>query len=48
LIGIAVGIPEIKGKEPKTYQYKINLIKLREIEGFDSSVEDEIDNTIED
>lgn len=46
LIGISVGIPAIKGKEPKQYQYKINLIKYRELAGLDEP--DETDDTIED
>ena len=46
LVGISVGIPAIKGQAPKQYQYKINLIKYREIEGLDAP--DEIDDTIED
>lgn len=46
LIGISVGIPAIKGREPKQYQYKINLIKYRELEGLDAP--DETDDTIED
>ena len=46
LIGISVGIPSIKGREPKQYQYKINLIKYRELEGLDAP--DETDDTIED
>lgn len=46
LVGISVGIPAIKGRAPKQYQYKINLIKYRELEGLDAP--DEIDDTIED
>lgn len=46
LIGISVGIPAIKGRAPKQYQYKINLIKYRELEGLD--IPDETDDTIED
>ncbi len=46
LIGISVGIPAIKGREPKQYQYKINLIKYRELEGLTEP--DETDDTIED
>lgn len=46
LIGISVGIPAVKGKEPKQYQYKINLIKYRELVGLDEP--DESDDTIED
>lgn len=45
LIGISVGIPAIKGRAPKQYQYKINLIKYRELEGLDAP--DETDDTIE-
>lgn len=46
LIGISVGIPAVKGKEPKQYQYKINLVKYRELAGLDEP--DEADDTIED
>lgn len=44
LIGVSIGIPSIKGKEPLKYQYKINLVKYREIFGLDEP--DEIDDTI--
>lgn len=47
LIGVSVGIPAVKGKEPKQYQYKVNLIKYREIVGLYDEPE-EIDDTIED
>ena len=46
LIGVSVGIPAIKGHEPKRYQYKINLVKYRELAGLDEP--DETDDTIED
>ena len=46
LIGISIGIPAIKGQAPLKYQYKINLIKYREIVGLDEP--DEVDDTIED
>lgn len=48
LIGISVGIPAIRGRKPKQYQYKINLIKYRELVGFDANEPDETDETIED
>ena len=48
LIGISVGIPAIKGRELKRYQYKINLVKYRELMGLDESEPDETDDTIED
>lgn len=48
LIGISVGMPRIQGKEPKQYQYKINLVKYREIMGFDNDSDIESDETIED
>lgn len=48
LIGVSVGIPAIKGRESKQYQYKINLVKYREIMGLDETEPDEIDDTIED
>ena len=47
LIGISVGIPAIRGKKPEMYQYKINLIKYRELVGIDDEP-DEVDETIED
>ncbi len=47
LIGISVGIPAIRGREPKQYQYKINLIKYRELVGLEDCP-DETDETIED
>ena len=47
LIGVSVGIPAIRGREPKQYQYKINLIKYRELVGLDDGP-DETDETIED
>ena len=46
LIGISVGIPEIKGRASQEYQYKINLVKYRELVGMDEP--EEIDDTIED
>lgn len=48
LIGLSVGMPRIKGKEPKQYQYKINIVKYREIMGFDDDLDTETDETIED
>ncbi len=48
LIGLSVGIPAIKGRKPKQYQYKINLVKYRELMGFDENEPDETDETIED
>ena len=47
LIGISVGIPAIRGRVPKQYQYKINLIKYRELVGLDD-IPEETDETIED
>ena len=44
LIGISVGIPWLRGQMPKTYQYKINLVKYRELFGMDEP--EEIDETI--
>lgn len=46
LIGISVGVPRILGQEPKQYQYKINIIKYRELMGIDEA--DETDESIED
>lgn len=46
LIGISVGIPRIKGKETVAYQYKINLVKYREIYELDADAPDEVDDTI--
>lgn len=48
LIGLSVGVPRIPGREPKQYQYKINIVKYREIMGFDIEAENESDETIED
>ena len=48
MIGLSVGIPRIKGKEPKQYQYKINIVKYRELMGFDNDADSESDETIED
>ncbi len=31
LIGLSIGIPRIGGKQPITYQYRINTIKWREL-----------------
>lgn len=44
LIGISVGIPWIKGKEPKSYQYVINIVKYREL--FEMDGPEEVDETI--
>ena len=46
LIGISVGIPSIPGQEAKQFQYKINLIKYRELVGLNEP--EETDETIED
>jgi len=46
LIGISVGVPRIKGKEPKSYQYKINIVKYRELMGLNG--DEETDESIED
>ena len=48
MIGLSVGIPRIKGKEPKRYQYKINIVKYRELVGFENDADCERDDTIED
>ena len=48
LIGLSVGVPRILGKDPKQYQYKINIVKYRELMGFGNDVENEVDETIED
>ncbi len=45
LIGISVGIPQISGEAPKSYEYQINIIKYRELFGVDE--EEEVDETIE-
>ena len=39
LIGLSVGVPRIAGREPKQYQYKINIVKYRELLEFDNSDE---------
>jgi hypothetical protein len=48
LIGLSVGIPRIKGREPKQYQYKINIVKYRELMGFEDGADAEADESIED
>ena len=48
LIGVSVGIPAVKGRAAKVYQYKINLVKYRELMGIDENEPDETDDTIED
>jgi hypothetical protein len=48
MIGLSVGVPRIPGRETKQYQYKINIVKYREIMGFDIDAENESDETIED
>lgn len=48
MIGLSVGVPRIPGRETKQYQYKINIVKYREIMGFDIDAENEFDETIED
>ena len=47
LIGISVGIPRIPGVEIKQYQYKINLVKYRELEGLDVTDDEEDDTLLE-
>lgn len=46
VIGLSLGIPRINGKQSKTYQYKINLVKFKELLGVDDEYE-EIDETID-
>lgn len=46
LIGISVGIPRIKGVPIKRYQYKINIVKYRELMEISNS-ENEEDESIE-
>ena len=48
LIGISVGIPAIKGRELKRYQYKINLVMYRELMGSGEYEPDETHETTED
>lgn len=45
IVGLSVGIPRISGKPSKSYQYKINLIKYKELLDVDDDFE-EIDETI--
>lgn len=44
-IGLSIGIPRIDGRPNKTFQYKINLIKYKELLGIDDDYE-EIDETL--
>ncbi|MEG2832230.1 MAG: Z1 domain-containing protein [Bacilli bacterium] len=37
LMGLAVGVPSIKGNKPITFNYTINLVKCREIFGVDEN-----------
>jgi hypothetical protein len=46
VVGLSIGIPRISGKQSKTYQYKINLVKFKELLGADDEYE-EIDETID-
>jgi hypothetical protein len=46
IIGLSIGIPRIDGRENKTYQYKINLIKYKELLGVDDDDYEEIDETL--
>lgn len=41
MIGLSIGIPRIDGRLPKTYQFKINLVKYKELLGFDDIDEEE-------
>lgn len=45
VVGLSIGIPIISGRSNKTYQYKINLVKYKELLGIDDDFE-EIDETI--
>lgn len=44
IIGLSIGIPRISGKPSKIYQYKINLVKYRELLDIDDEYE-EVDET---
>ena len=44
LIGISVGIPILSNSETKYAKYKINLIELRRVEGYDNDGGEENDN----
>lgn len=46
LFGLSVGIPRINGRQPISYNYKINLVKWRELMGVDEDFE-EVDDTAE-
>lgn len=45
-IGLSIGIPKINGKSPQPYQYKINMIKYRELLGVSDDYQ-EIDDSID-
>jgi hypothetical protein len=47
LIGLSIGIPQIDGRESKTYQYKINMVKYKELFEVADHEYEEIDETIE-
>lgn len=46
IIGLSIGIPKITGKPIQRFQYKINLVKYRELLGVNDEY-NEIDDTIE-
>lgn len=46
LIGLSIGIPKIQGKQNQMYQYKINMVKYKEVLGVSDDYA-EIDDTID-
>ena len=41
LIGLSIGIPSINGRKKETYQYRINLVKWREMLEIDDDYAEE-------
>ena len=47
LIGLSIGIPRVEGQEDKKYNYKINVVKWKELYEVEQGEElDELDSTI--
>ena len=48
VIGLSIGIPKIDGKEAKSFKYKMNLVKRKELYGLEADEDDfeEVDETI--
>ena len=47
LIGLSIGIPRVEGQEDKKYNYKINVVKWKELYEVEQGEDlDELDSTI--